>query len=100
MKRERYIGWRAFVYRPDFLDWGLPGWQTFVVAEWFSVLRYNLATELWEDLREHMGLLKDMDMLREEKIIESQFWAAQQRHSAAECMETMEQWQKGAGHRS
>ncbi|CAK9089715.1 unnamed protein product [Durusdinium trenchii] len=43
--------------------------------------QYDSSSELWEDLRQHVELLKDMDMFDESsrKIIETQFWAAQQR---------------------
>lgn len=45
--------------------------------------RYDAAVDLWADLRQHIELLKDMDMLDDRVRFDAQFWAAQQRHAVA-----------------
>ncbi|CAE7639145.1 SBNO1 [Symbiodinium pilosum] len=47
-----------------------------------EIEQYDAAVDLWYDLRQHMELLEDMDMFGTQnlrRMIESQFWAAQQR---------------------
>ncbi|CAJ1340021.1 unnamed protein product [Effrenium voratum] len=47
-----------------------------------EIQQYDAASDLWRDLRQHMELLQDMDMFRDDlsrRLLESQFWAAQQR---------------------
>ena len=42
--------------------------------------RYDAAAQLWVDLRQHIELLKDADLLGDGRGIEALFWATQQRH--------------------
>eukprot|EP00435_Cladocopium_sp_Y103_P072179 s165_g39.t1 len=52
-----------------------------VTAELTSseVEQYDAAAQLWVDLRQHIELLKDADMLGDGRGIEALFWATQQR---------------------
>lgn len=49
-------------------------------APWRHTERYDAAARLWADLRQHIELLKDMDMLDDGRGLEASFWATQQRH--------------------
>jgi hypothetical protein len=42
--------------------------------------RYDAAAQLWVDLRQHIELLKDADMLGDGRGIDALWWAPQQRH--------------------
>ena len=54
--------------------------------------RYDAAVDLWADLRQHIELLKDMDMLDDRVRFEAQFWAAQQRHAVAPIAHPLSSW--------